>query len=139
MRFLGQNLKFDKEFDKFELSVQSQIVILNMVVGETIKIANNYLLFKSLTKKRCSFVWVNKNENLYFDREFFEIYGYMIDNNNSKKTDKIAHLFREIEGDLIVDHINALNPFHELSDCGKVLMRDQEYENYNFIVCNGKS
>jgi hypothetical protein len=123
MRTFGNDFKVEDEND---LSIQSQLVLANMKIGETVMILNMPLEFIKITKTRFQFKWNHKSIN--FNKNIFENYGLLISTSNpNKKSGKgfySNHLFRSIESELVLDKINSLNPFHELTDSTKLLNRD---------------
>ena len=123
MRTFGTDLKVD---NTDELSIQSQLVLANMKIGETVLILNMPLEFIKITKTKFHFKWNGKLLN--FNRNFFENFGLLINtinpNRKSRKGFESNHLFRSIESELVLDKINSLNPFHELTETTKILNRD---------------
>jgi len=123
MRTFGNDKTVD---DAEDITVQSQLVLANMCIGETIKVCDKTLLFSKVTNSRLEFVW--GGDKITFDHNLFKIYGVLLStvnpNKKSGKGFKCKNLLREIESQLVLDCINSNNPFHELTDSTKVLNRD---------------
>lgn len=123
MRTFGNEFKVE---DVSDLSIQSQLVLANMKIGEKVMILNKPLEFITITKTWFQFKWNNKTIN--FNKKLFETFGMLISTSNpnrkSRKGFESQQLFRSIESELVLDKINSLNPFHELTDSTKLLNRD---------------
>ena len=130
MRTYGQNFKVE---DKDDFTVQSQLVLANLKKGEKFKINGvEYVVTaqtaKTLRLKKDPLMYHSRTTKIYsFKVEFFEKYGVW-SCNTGKGVDPADNLLRDIEGDLSVDKLNSYNPFHKVSDCGQILLRDPVFE-----------
>lgn len=131
MRTYGQNFKVEDK-DKDDLTVQSQLVLANLKKGEKFKINGVEFVvttqtLKTLRLKKDPMMYHGKTKTYSFKVEFFEKYGAW-SCNTGKGVDSADNLLRNIEGDLSVDKLNSYNPFHKVSDCGEILLRDPSFE-----------
>lgn len=122
MRTYGKNKIID---GKDDISVQSLLVIANLRKGDKFKVNGVEWTVTIQTDKTLRLKSVNKT--LSFKVKFFDDFGVWICN-SGKGYDPADNFIRDIEGELVLDSINKNNPFHELSDCGEILLRDPIFE-----------
>lgn len=126
MRAYGKNWKVS---DKDDLSVQSGLVLANLIKGETLKIGNNVYKVTVQSKKTLRLTRIDIKKSFSFKIDMLEEFGTW-SCTSGKGFDSAHQLLRDIEGDLILDKINSNNPLHEKTDCGNILLRDPIFENY---------
>jgi hypothetical protein len=112
-------------FDKDDVNVQSQLVLANLRKGDKLKIGSIEYEVTVQTKKTL---------RLKSDKKCYSFKIWMLEEfgkwccNAGKGYDPADKILSDIQGDLILDSINSNNPLHELTDSGKILLRDPIYE-----------
>jgi hypothetical protein len=125
MRVYGKNWNV---IDKDDITIQSGLVLANLIKGETFKIGNNEYKVIVQSKKTLRLNRLYNKKSFSFKIDMLEKYGVWCCT-SGKGFDPAHQLLRDIEGDLILDKINLNNPFHEKTDSSKILMRDPLFEN----------
>jgi hypothetical protein len=120
MRTYCQDWRIEQE-DKENLNVLAQLVLANLKKGEKMKIGSGIFEVKVQTEKTLRLK--SEKKCISFDINVLNEYGLWWCH-RTRRSDPAGQMFRDIEGDLMLDSINSKNPFHELTDCGKILRRD---------------
>jgi len=125
MRTYGKNWGVE---DKDDIFVLSNLVLANLEKGEKFKINNIEYEVTVQTEKTLR---LKSNKKVYsFKISMLEDFGKWCCN-SGKGYDSAHKILADIEGDLILDKINSNNPLHELTDVGKILLRDPIYDESN--------
>jgi hypothetical protein len=126
MRTYCQDWRIETE-DKTNPNILAQLVLANLKKGEKLKIGSSGT-FEVTTTTDTTLRLKSETKCLSFKIRILNEYGLWICNIPTyTKGDMAAQVLRDLEGDLILDMLNVHNPFHELTDAGKILRRDPIY------------
>lgn len=126
MRTYCQDWRIETE-DKTNPNILAQLVLANLKKGEKLKIGSTGT-FEVTTTTDTTLRLKSETKCFSFKIRFLTEYGVWVCSvSGATKGDPADQVLRDLEGDLILDMLNSNNPFHELTDAGKILRRDPIY------------